>query len=95
MRLPGCQQPLHVANNGEKTIPHFRHAKSNDCVDGFGEGVRRAAVALIALHKQLMPPLTETVRAATQGGRLLEEEVELPPVIATADTVDRFVDLAS
>lgn len=91
---PGCQQPLNAANNGEKVVPHFRHAKSNDCVDGFREGVRRAAVALIAQHKQLMlPALTETVRVATQGGRLLEEMVELLPVIITPDTVERFVDL--
>jgi hypothetical protein len=91
---PGCQQPLNAANNGEKVIPHFRHAKSNDCFDGFREGVRRAAVALIALHKQLMlPALSETVRVATQGGRLLEEKVELRPVITTADTMERFVEL--
>ena len=91
---PGCQQPLNAANNGEKVVPHFRHAKSNDCSVGFREGVRRAAVALIALHKQLMLPfLTETVRVATQGGRLLEEKVELLPVITTADSVERFVDL--
>jgi len=92
---PGCQQPLNAANNGEKVIPHFRHAKSNDCFDGFREGVRRAAVALIAHHKQLMlPALIETVRVATQGGRLLEKKIELQPVVTTADSVERFVDLA-
>ncbi|WP_315809318.1 hypothetical protein [Pseudomonas sp. C9-3] len=91
---PGCQQPLNAANNGEKVIPHFRHAKSNDCVDGFREGVRRAAVALIAKHKQLMlPALIETVRVATQDGRLLEEKVELQPMMIHADRVERFVDL--
>ncbi|WP_181902037.1 hypothetical protein [Ectopseudomonas oleovorans] len=93
---PGCQQPLNAANNGEKVVPHFRHAKSNDCFDGFREGVRRAAVALIAKHKQLMlPALIETVRVATQDGRLLEEKVELQPVVITADNVERFVDLGS
>tara|TARA_Y100000815_G_scaffold65487_1_gene54426 strand:+ start:17293 stop:18438 length:1146 start_codon:yes stop_codon:yes gene_type:complete len=91
---PGCQQPLNAANNGEKVIPHFRHAQSNDCFDGFREGVRRAAVALIAKHKQLMlPALIETVRVATQDGRMLEEMVELQPVVITADNVERFVDL--
>ncbi|WP_457887203.1 hypothetical protein [Pseudomonas aeruginosa] len=91
---PGCQQPLNAANNGEKVIPHFRHAKSNDCFDGFREGVRRAAVALIAQHKQLMlPALIETVRLTTRGGRLLEEKVELQPVVIHADNVERFVDL--
>lgn len=93
---PGCQQPLNAANNGEKVVPHFRHAKSNDCFDGFREGVRRAAVALIAKHKQLMlPALIETVRVATQDGRLLEEKVELQPVLIAADNVERFVDLGS
>ncbi|MWV18255.1 hypothetical protein F3I16_19620 [Pseudomonas sp. L-22-4S-12] len=93
---PGCQQPLNAANNGERVVPHFRHAKSNDCFDGFREGVRRAAVALLAQQKQLMlPALTETVRVATQEGRLLEQKVELQPVITTADTVERFVDLGN
>ncbi|MCV0097158.1 hypothetical protein ACM7OZ_26780 [Pseudomonas aeruginosa] len=91
---PGCKQPLNAANNGEKVVPHFRHAKSNDCFDGFREGVRRAAVALIAQHKQLMlPALIETVRVATRDGRLLEEKVELQPVMIHADSVERFVDL--
>lgn len=91
---PGCKQPLNAANNGEKVVPHFRHAKSNDCFDGFREGVRRAAVALIAQQKQLMlPALIETVRVATRDGRLLEEKVELQPVMIHADSVERFVDL--
>lgn len=91
---PGCKQPLNAANNGEKVVPHFRHAKSNDCFDGFREGVRRAAVALIAQQKQLMlPALIETVRVTTQGGRLLEEKVERQPVMIVADSVERFVDL--
>ncbi|WP_161563933.1 hypothetical protein [Pseudomonas aeruginosa] len=93
---PGCQQPLNAANDGEKVVPYFRHAKSNDCFDGFRESVRRAAVALIAQHKQLMlPALIETVRVPTQDGRLLEEKVELQPVVITADNVERFVDLGS
>ncbi|MGK8478688.1 hypothetical protein [Stutzerimonas stutzeri] len=61
---PGCKQPLNAANNGEKVVPHFRHAKSNDCFDGFREGARRAAVALIAQRKQLMlPALIESKRS--------------------------------
>ena len=91
---PGCKQPLNAANNGEKVVPHFRHAKSNECFDGFREGVRRAAVALIAQRKQLMlPARIETVRVATEDGGLLEEKVELQPVVIHADSVERFVDL--
>jgi hypothetical protein len=91
---PGCRQPLNAANNGEKVIPHFRHAQSNDCTDGFREGVRRAAVALIAQHKQLMlPAFLDTVSVFTASGQLLKESVELTPVIAVADSVERFVDL--
>jgi hypothetical protein len=91
---PGCNQPLNAANNGEKVVPHFRHAKSNDCVDGFRKGVRRAAVALIAQQKQLMlPGLIEKVWVTTQDGRLLEETVELQPVMTHTDKVERFVDL--
>ena len=45
---PGCRRPLNAANGGLKVIPHFRHAQAEDCVRGYKEGVRRAAVALIA-----------------------------------------------
>lgn len=91
---PGCRQPLNAANNGEKVVPHFRHAQSNDCTDGFREGVRRAAVALIAQHKQLMlPAFLGKTSVFTASGRLLEQEVELKPAIVTADSVERFVDL--
>lgn len=91
---PGCRQPLNAANKGEKVVPHFRHAQSNDCTDGFREGVRRAAVALIVQHKQLMlPAFLDKARISTASGRLLEESVELQPVITTADEVQRFVDL--
>lgn len=91
---PGCRQPLNAANNGEKVVPHFRHAQSNDCTTGFREGVRRSAVALIAQQKQLMlPAFLAVVRITTAGGRMLEEKVELPPVMVTADSVERFVEL--
>lgn len=91
---PGCRQPLNAANNGEKVVPHFRHAQSNDCTTGFREGVRRAAVALIAQHKQLLlPAFLDMARFATASGRMLEEKVELPPVAVTADSVERFVEL--
>lgn len=91
---PGCHQPLNAANNGEKVIPHFRHAQSNDCIDGFREGVRRAAVALIVQHKQLMlPTFLDTVSVSIASGQLLKKSVGLTPVIATADSVERFVDL--
>lgn len=91
---PGCRQPLNAANNGEKVVPHFRHAQSNDCTTGFREGVRRAAVALIVQHKQLMlPAFLDVVRITTASGRMLEERVELPPAPITADAVERFVEL--
>ena len=91
---PGCQQPLNAANNGEKVVPHFRHAQSNDCTTGFREGVRRAAVALIVQHKQLMlPAFLDIARITIASGRLLEEKVELPPVMITAESVERFVEL--
>jgi hypothetical protein len=91
---PGCRQPLNAANNGEKVVPHFRHAQSNDCTTGFREGVRRAAVALIVQHKLLLlPTFLDMARVATSSGRMLEEKVELPPVTVTADSVERFVEL--
>lgn len=91
---PGCRQPLNAANNGEKVVPHFRHAQSNDCTTGFREGVRRAAVALIVQHKQLMlPAFLDIARARTESGRMLEERVELAPTLVTADSVERFVEL--
>lgn len=91
---PGCRQPLNAANNGEKVAPHFRHAQSNDCTNGFREGVRRAAVALIVQHKQLtLPAFLDMARAPTSSGRMLEERVELTPVLVTADSVERFVEL--
>lgn len=91
---PGCRQPLNAANNGEKVVPHFRHAQSNDCTTGFLEGVRRAAAALIVQHKQLLlPAYLDIARFATVSGRMLEEKAELPPVAVTADSVERFVEL--
>lgn len=91
---PGCRQPLNAANNGEKVVPHFRHAQSNDCTTGFREGVRRAAVALIVQHKQLLlPAFLDMARFATASGRLLEEKIELPPVAVIADSVELFVEL--
>lgn len=91
---PGCRQPLNAANNGEKVVPHFRHAQSNDCTTGFREGVRRAAVSLIVQHKQLMlPAFLDVVRITIASGRMLEEKIELPPVMVTADSVERFVEL--
>ncbi len=91
---PGCRQPLNAANNGEKVAPHFRHAQSNGCTTGFREGVRRAAVALIAQHKQLLlPAFRDVVRITTTSGRMLEEKAELSHVVVTAESVERFVEL--
>ena len=91
---PGCRQPLNAANNGEKVVPHFRHAQSNDCTTGFREGVRRAAVALIAQHKQLLlPAFLDLARINTASGQVLEEQIEFAPALITADSVKRFVEL--
>ncbi|MNE84599.1 hypothetical protein D3C80_1815190 [compost metagenome] len=53
---PGCRRPLNAVNGGLKVIPHFRHAQAEDCVQGYKEGVRRAAVALIAAQRRLVLP---------------------------------------
>lgn len=91
---PGCRQPLNAANKGEKVTPHFRHAQSNDCTNGFREGVRRAAVALIVERMQLaLPAFLDTAKVTTASSQLLVEQVELTPTLATPDTVERFVDL--
>lgn len=91
---PGCKQPLNAANQGEKVSPYFRHAQAVDCTSGFKEGVRRAAVALIAEKMELTLPAFEgKASATTASGRTLTRSVLLKPKIATAESVLRFVDL--
>lgn len=90
---PGCRKPLNAANGGQKVIPHFRHAHSEDCDNGYKDGVRRAAVALIAAQRCLtLPAFHRTISKETDSGRTLSREVAFPITSATADTVKRFVD---
>ncbi len=91
---PGCRKPLNAANGGLKVIPHFRHVHSEDCVRGYKDGVRRAAVALIAAQQSLtLPALRHVVSAKTNSGRSLTREVTIPATSVAADKVERFVDL--
>lgn len=91
---PGCRKPLNAANGGQKVIPHFRHAQSEDCVRGYKEGVRRAAVALIAARRGLtLPAFSHQVRAATASGHSLFRDVAFKAAPVGGDAVERFVDL--
>jgi hypothetical protein len=91
---PGCGEPLNAANGGLKVIPHFRHVASVDCVSGYKEGVRRAAVALIAAQKRLaLPDYSKRITASTDLGIPLHRDLAFPVAEAEAETVERFVDL--
>ncbi|WP_236186033.1 competence protein CoiA [Pseudomonas juntendi] len=91
---PGCHKPLNAANGGQKVIPHFRHVHSENCVSGFKDGVRRAAVALIAAQRSLtLPSFHRQISAMTGSGRILSREVSIPETSVAAETVERFVDL--
>ena len=91
---PGCQKPLNAANQGEKVAPYFRHAQAEDCVRGYKDGVRRAAIALIANGLRLtLPSFTRQVTATTLSGRSLFRDVLFPAASITADAADRFVDM--
>lgn len=91
---PGCRKPLNAANGGQKVISHFRHVHSENCVSGYKDGVRRAAVALIAAQRCLtLPAFRREISATTDSGLTLFREVAVPETSATADTVERFVDL--
>lgn len=93
-RCPGCHKPLNAANGGLKVIPHFRHVQSEDCVRGFKEGVRRAAVALIAARRGLvLPAFSRQVSATTASGHSLFREVAFQETFVYGDSVERFVDL--
>lgn len=91
---PGCHKPLNAANGGQKVIPHFRHAHSENCVSGYEDGVRRAAVALIAVQRCLtLPAFGHQISATTDSGCTLSSEIAVPEKSATADKIERFVDL--
>lgn len=90
---PGCRRPLNAANQGLKVIPYFRHAQAEDCVRGYREGVRRAAVALIAAQRRLtLPAYYCKISTTTYSGHTLREDVTFPSEIINADDVERFVD---
>lgn len=91
---PGCGEPLNAANGGQKVIPHFRHVSSVDCVSGYKDGVRRAAVALIAAHRCiLLPDYSGRITVDTESGHRFYRSVAFPVAEAIADTVERFVNL--
>ncbi|MCC6073873.1 competence protein CoiA [Pseudomonas sp. GCM10022188] len=91
---PGCRKPLNAANGGQKVIPHFRHVQSEDCVRGYKEGVRRAAVALIAARRGLtLPAFSRQVSATAVSGHSLFRDVSFQAAPVIGDSVKRFVDL--
>lgn len=91
---PGCRNPLNAANGGQKVIPHFRHVHSEYCDSGYTAGVRRAAVALIAAQRCLiLPAFHRRLSIMTDSGCTLSREVVFPETSATAEKVERFVDL--
>lgn len=91
---PGCRKPLNAANGGQKVIPHFRHVQSEDCVRGYKEGVRRAAVAVIAAKLGLtLPAFSRQVSATAVSGHSLFREVAFQAAPVIGDSVERFVDL--
>ena len=93
---PGCRKPLVAANGGLKVIPHFRHAQAEDCSRGYKEGVRRAAVALIATQQRLtLPAYYHQINATTHSGSTLRSDVTFPSEVILADNVVRFVDLGT
>jgi hypothetical protein len=91
---PGCRKPLNAANGGLKVIPHFRHVHSEHCISGYKDGVRRAAVALIAAQRSItLPAFRREISAKTDPGLTLTRDVAVPETSITADKVERFVDL--
>lgn len=91
---PGCRKPLNAANGGLKVIPHFRHVQSEHCIRGYTEGVRRAAVALIAERRNLtLPAFSRQVSALTVSGHSLFREVAFRATLVRGDSVERFVNL--
>ncbi|MGO4004936.1 hypothetical protein ABVN23_28195 [Pseudomonas fluorescens] len=91
---PGCRKPLNAANAGKKVIPHFRHVHSEYCDSGYAAGVRRAAVALIAAQRCLvLPAFHRRISVMTDSRGTLSREVVFPGTSATADKVERYVDL--
>ena len=68
---PACRKPLVAANQGEKRLPYFRHVEQDDCWQGRSEGMRRAAVQLIAQRQEiLLPGYKDTVILTGRSGQV-------------------------
>lgn len=91
---PACRRPLVAANQGEKRLPYFRHAELEECSGGRSEGIRRAAVQLIAQHQRLqLPSFAERVSIFLKSGRSVIRDAGFDAVSIVPDKVERFVDL--
>lgn len=91
---PACRGALVAANQGDKRFPYFRHAELEACASGRAEGIRRAAVQVLAHHKQLLlPQFNGLAELKAPGDRLLTKPVEFAPVHVVLDEVESFVDL--
>ena len=91
---PGCRKPLVAANQGQKRFPYFRHEELEGCANGRAEGVRRAAVQLIAQRKKLLlPRFSDVATLLAETGRVFNRDICFDAVEVQADEVERFVDL--
>ena len=91
---PGCRKPLVAANQGQKRFPYFSHEELEGCANGRAEGVRRAAVQVIALRgKLLLPGFSDAATFVAESGRVFTRDICFDPVEVQADEVERFVDL--
>ncbi len=91
---PACRKPLVAANQGEKRLPYFRHAELEQCGQGRSEGIRRAAVQLIARRKEiLLPGFSDTVVMSGRSGQVRSADVAFAPLCVQVEQVERFVDL--
>tara|TARA_R110002020_G_scaffold347476_3_gene561148 strand:+ start:448 stop:1590 length:1143 start_codon:yes stop_codon:yes gene_type:complete len=91
---PACRHPLVAANKGRKQIPHFRHTAAQSCEYGRSEGIRRAAVQLIAERKALLlAGYQAELRRTAKSGVVCSEQIEFDVSLIHADSVERFVDL--
>lgn len=91
---PACRKPLVAANQGEKRLPYFRHVEQDDCWQGRSEGMRRAAVQLIAQRQEiLLPGYKDTVILTGRSGQVRSAEVAFSAKLIRVDQVERFVDL--
>lgn len=91
---PACRDPLVAANKGRKQIPHFRHAAAQSCEHGRSEGIRRAAVQLIAERNTLLlPSYQKELRLAAKNGAVCSEQFGFSAMLIHADMVERFVGL--